>query len=112
MVKAGRIRAIAVSSIKRSAAMPEIPTMAEAGLPGFDATSWFCVVGPAGLPKPIVTRLNTEIINILKRPESRERLIESGVNVETTTPEELRAFVHTEIDKMGKAVKSSGATVD
>ena len=112
MVKAGRIRAIAVSSIKRSAAMPEVPTMAESGLPGFDATSWFCVVGPAGIPKPIVTRLNTEIVKILNARESRERLIEAGVNVETTTPEELRAFVRTEIEKMGKAVKNSGAMVD
>ena len=112
MVKAGRIRAIAVSSIKRSAALPEAPTFAESGLPGFDVTSWFCVVGPVGIPKPIVARLNSEIVKILNSPESRERLVASGVNVETTTPEELRAFVHSEIQKMGKAVRDSGAKVD
>ena len=112
MLKAGRIRAIAVSSSRRSAALPEVPTMAESGLPGFDVTSWFCVVAPAGVPKPIVARLNAEIVKILNSPESRERLIASGVNVETTTPEGLSAFVRAEIQKMGKAVKASGAKVD
>lgn len=112
MVQAGRIRVIAVSSARRSPAFPEVPTMAESGLPGFDTTSWFCIVGPAGLPKPIVTRLNTEIVNILNNAEVRERLIAAGVNVESTTPEGLRAFVHAEIQKMRKSVKFSGATVD
>jgi tripartite-type tricarboxylate transporter receptor subunit TctC len=112
MVKAGRLRAIAVSSAKRSPALPDVPTMAESGLPGFDVTSWFCVVGPAGMPKPIVTRLNGEIVKILESPDSRERLTAAGVNVETTTPEALSAFVRSEIQKMGKAVRASGAKVD
>jgi len=112
MVKAGRIRAIAVSSAARSPALPDVPTLAESGMPGFDTTSWFCVVGPAGLPKPVVARLNGEIVRILHSSDSRERLIDAGVNVETTTPEELKAFVQAEIRKMGKAVKSSGAKVD
>lgn len=112
MVQAGRIRAIAVSSANRSSALPDVPTIAESGFPGFDATSWFCIVGPAGIPKPIVTRLNTEIAKILGSPEARARLVASGVNVETTTPDELRKFVHSEIQKMGKAVRDSGAKVD
>jgi len=112
MVKVGRIRAIAVSSSKRSAALPEVPTMAESGVPGFEMTSWFCVLGPAGMPKPIVARLNTEIVNALNSSEARNRLVEAGVNVETTTPEELRTFVLAEIQKMRKVVKSSGAKVD
>jgi len=112
MVKVGRIRAIAVSSSKRSAALPEVPTMAESGVPGFEMTSWFCVLGPAGMPKPIVARLNTEIVNALNASEARNRLVEAGVNVETTTPEELRTFVLAEIQKMRKVVKSSGAKVD
>jgi tripartite-type tricarboxylate transporter receptor subunit TctC len=112
MVQGGRIRAIAVSSARRSPALPETPTIAEAGLPGFDTTSWFCIVGPAGLPKAIVTRLNTEIVKILNNAEVRERLVAAGVNVESGTPEELRAFVHAEIQKMRKSVKFSGATVD
>ena len=112
MVKAGRIRAFAVSTSKRSAALPEVPTMAESGLPGFDASSWFCIVGPAGIPQPIVARLNSEIVGILHSPESRERLTVAGVNVETTTPEGLRSFVQSEIQKMGKAVRNSGAKVE
>jgi len=112
MVKAGRIRAIAVSSSKRSAALPEVPTMAESGVPGFEMTSWFCVLGPGGMPNPIVARLNTEIVNALNSSEARNRLVEAGVNVETTTPEELRTFVLAEIQKMRKVVKSSGAKVD
>ena len=112
MVQAGRIRAIAVSSLRRSPALPDVPTIAESGLPGFDTTSWFCIVGPAGLPAAIVNRLNTEIVRILNAPDVRERLIAAGVNVETGTSEELRAFVRAEIAKMRKSVKFSGATVD
>jgi tripartite-type tricarboxylate transporter receptor subunit TctC len=112
MVRAGRIRAIAVSSLKRSPAFPEVPTMAESGLPGFDVTSWFCIVGPTGIPRPIVDRLNREIVAILSQPESRERLIAAGVNVEPTTPGQLTAFVKSEIEKMGKVVRASGAKVD
>jgi len=112
MVRAGRIRAIAVSSARRSPALPDVPTMAESGLPGFDATSWFCIVGPAGIPRPIVARLNKEITTVLDSSDARERLTAAGVNVETTTPEGLSAFVHAEIEKMGKAVRSSGARVD
>lgn len=112
MVKAGRIRAFAVSTSKRSAALPDVPTMAESGLPGFDASSWFCIVGPAGIPKPIVARLNSEIVGVLHSPDARERLTAAGVNVETTTPEGLRAYVQSEIQKMGKAVRNSGAKVE
>ena len=112
MVHAGRIRAIAVSSARRSPALPDVPTMAESGLPGFDATSWFCIVGPAGIPRPIVAVLNKEIVKVLDGPDARERLTAAGVNVEGTTPEGLSAFVRAEIEKMGKAVRSSGARVD
>ena len=112
MVQAGRIRVIAVSSARRSPAFPDVPAMAESGLPGFDTTSWFCIVGPAGLPKAIVARLNSEIVNILNNAEVKERLTAAGVNVESTTPEGLRAFVRAEIQKMRKSVKFSGATVD
>ena len=112
MVHAGRIRAIAVSSTRRSPALANVPTMAESGLPGFDATSWFCIVGPAGIPRPIVTRLNREIANVLENADTRERLTAAGVNVESSTPEGLSAFVREEIVKMGKAVRNSGAKVE
>jgi tripartite-type tricarboxylate transporter receptor subunit TctC len=112
MVETGRIRVIAVTSARRSAALPQVPTIAESGMPGFDMTSWFCILGPAKMPAAIVGRLNGEIVKILNAPETRERLIEAGVNVEPSTPEELRTFVMAEIEKMRKVVKSSRATVD
>ncbi len=112
MVQGGRIRAIAVSSARRSAALPDTPTIAESGLPGFDTTSWFCVVGPAGLPRAITARLNAEIVKILGTAEVRERMVAAGVNIETGTPDELRAFVHAEIQKMRQSVRFSRATVD
>ena len=112
MVQGGRIRAIAVSSARRSAALPDTPTIAESGLPGFDTTSWFCVVGPAGLPRAITARLNAEIVKILGTAEVRERMVAAGVNIETGTPDELRAFVHAEIQKLRQSVRFSRATVD
>jgi tripartite-type tricarboxylate transporter receptor subunit TctC len=90
----------------------KVPTISESGLPGFEATSWYCIVAPAGVPKPIVTRLHTELVKILNSPKIRDRLIAEGADVETTTPEELMAFVRVEISKWAKAVKDSGAKLD
>ena len=112
MVKAGRVRAIAISSAKRLPAMPEVPTIAESGLPGFEATLWFCIVAPAGVPKPIVTRLHAALVPILNSPEYRERLAAEGATGEISTPEELMAFVRAETPKWAKVVKSSGAKVE
>jgi len=112
MVKSGRIRAIAISGARRSPALPDVPTISESGLPGFEATSWYCIVAPAGVPQPIITRLHSELIKILNTPEIRDRLIAEGADVETTTPEELMAFVRAEIPKWAKAVKDSGAKLD
>jgi tripartite-type tricarboxylate transporter receptor subunit TctC len=112
MVNSGRLRAIAVSGAKRSPALPEVPTIAESGLPGFDATAWYSIVVPAGTPKPIIARLNTELVKILTSPDIRARLISEGADVETSTPEELAAFVRAEIPKWAKAVKDSGAKLD
>jgi tripartite-type tricarboxylate transporter receptor subunit TctC len=112
MVSSGRLRAIAVSGAKRSPAMPEVPTMSESGLPGFDATAWYSIVVPAGTPAPIIARLNAELVKILKMPDIRERLISEGADVETSTPEELAAFVRAEIPKWSKAVKESGTKLD
>jgi tripartite-type tricarboxylate transporter receptor subunit TctC len=109
---AGKARAIAVSGAKRSAAMPDVPTMIEAGLPGFEATSWYCVVAPAGTPKAIIDRLNAEIVKALNTAEMRQRLADEGAEVEPSTPAELARFVHTEIAKWAKAVKDSGARAD
>lgn len=109
---AGKVRALAISGAKRSAAMPDTPTMIEAGLPRFEATSWYCVVAPAGTPKPIIDRLNAEIVKALNTPEMRQRLADEGAEVEPSTPAELARFVHAEIIKWAKAVKDSGARID
>jgi len=112
MVHAGRLRAIAVSGATRSPALPEVPTMSESGLPGFDATAWYSIVVPAGTPKPIISRLHAELVKILKSPDIRERLISEGADVETSTPEELAAFVRSENAKWSKAVRDSGTKLD
>ncbi len=109
---AGKVRALAISGAKRSASLPDVPTMMEAGLPGFEATSWYCVVAPAGTPKPIIDRLNAEIVKALNTPEMRQRLADDGAEVESSTPAELARFVHSEIAKWAKAVKDSGARID
>ena len=112
MVKAGRIRALAVSTARRSPAMPSVPTIAESGLPGFEATSWFCIAAPAGLPKPVLNLLHTEFVKILNSPEIRDRLVAEGADVETSTPEELAAFIRSEISKWAKVIRSSGAKAE
>jgi tripartite-type tricarboxylate transporter receptor subunit TctC len=108
----GKVRALAISGAKRSAAMPDVPTIIEAGVPGFEATSWYCVVAPAGTPQPIINRLNSEIIKALNTAEMRQRLADEGAEVEPSTPAELARFVHAEIAKWAKAVKDSGAQID
>ena len=108
----GKVRALALSGAKRSAALPDVPTMIESGLPGFEATSWYCVVAPAGTPKAIIDRLHAEIVKALNTPEMRQRLADDGAEVESSTPAELARFVHAEIAKWAKAVRDSGARID
>jgi len=108
----GKVRALALSGAKRSAALPDVPTMIESGLPGFEATSWYCVVAPAGTPKAIIDRLHAEIVKALNTPEMRQRLADDGAEVESSTPAELARFVHSEIAKWEKAVRDSGARID
>lgn len=112
MVKAGRLRAIAVTTARRTTALPDVPTIAESGMPGFETSSWFCLLGPARMPKAIVTRLNDEVNAALKTPEYRNRLLEAGVEIDPMSPEQMTAFVLSEIKKMRRIVKASGAKVD
>ncbi|MDB5902216.1 MAG: putative Bug-like extracytoplasmic solute binding receptor, family, partial [Betaproteobacteria bacterium] len=111
-VNAHRIRALAISGAKRSPAMRDVPTLNESGLPGFDATSWYAVVAPAGTPRPIVDRLHAELVKAINSSEVRGRLTDEGADIETTTPDALAQFVRSELDKWAKAVKVSGAKLD
>jgi tripartite-type tricarboxylate transporter receptor subunit TctC len=111
-VKAGKLKAIAVTSAKRSLTTPELPTIAEAGLPGFEAITWYGMAAPAGTPKPIVTRLNAEVIKLLHMPEVRDRLLATGTEVSGTSPEAFAAYIKSETVKWAKVVKESGARAD
>lgn len=109
-VRAGKLRALAVTSESRIPSLPDVPTMVEAGLPGFEATAWFGVLVPAATPQPIVTRLNEEINRILKSPEILKRISQQGsALIVGGTPEHFAAFIRAEIEKWGKVVRASGA---
>ena len=110
-IKAGKIRAIAVTTAKRSAAAPEIPTVAET-IPGFEATTWFAVFAPAGTPKPVVDRLNAEVLRVFRLPEVAERLKTLGLEAVLSSPEELAGYQASEIVKWTKVVKESGARAE
>ena len=107
-VKAGRLRAIAVSGPKRLAAMPDIPTVAESGLPGFDATFFLGLLGPLALPRDIVTRLNSETVKIVQRREVQDALTLQGMEPMSGTPEEFSARIKSEMEKTAKVVRESG----
>jgi len=112
-IKAGKLRAVAVTSPKRAPALPDVPTIAESGLPGFEATSWFGVVAPAATPAAIVSKLNAEIDKWLRMPETKEQLLAQGAaDAVGGTPEQFAAFIRGETDKWAKVVKASGAKVD
>ena len=111
-VKGGKLKALAVTSSKRSFVAPEVPTMAEAGLPGYDISSWQAMFAPAGLPKEIHARLYAETAKALKAPDVVKRLQELGLEAGGMPPEELAALIRADIPKLGKVVRDSGAKVD
>jgi tripartite-type tricarboxylate transporter receptor subunit TctC len=111
-IKAGKMRPIAVSTAKRLSVLPDIPTIAESGIAGFDTAGFNCLVAPAGTPREIVLRLNEEVNRILKLPDVRERIVGLGAEPAGGTSEELGAFIQTQIPKFAKIIKDSGATVD
>ncbi len=111
-VKSGRLRALAVSTARRSAEMPGVPTLAEAGVPGYEATIWMGLFAPAGLPREIVARLHGEVGRVLAAPEARAAIAATGLEVSLSTPEEFAAFVRAEHGKWGKVVRETGATVN
>jgi tripartite-type tricarboxylate transporter receptor subunit TctC len=111
-IPSGRLRALAVTTRKRSPDLPDVPTMDEAGIKGYDATIWLGLLGPAGLPRDIVTRLNSEIIKALGSAETRKMILAAGVEVSTSSPEEFAALLRSEYDKWGKVVRETGATIN
>ncbi len=112
LAKDGRLRALAVTTAKRSAVAPDVPTLAEAGVPGFEVGSWQGVFAPAGTPPEIVKRLNTEIVKILNMPDVREKLIGLGAEPVGNTSDEFSTMVKAEVVKWADVVKNSGAKVD
>ena len=112
LVREGKLRALGVTSAARSAAAPDIPTLAESGLPGFEAVSWFAMFAPANTPKPIIDKLQGEVSRIIKAPEISKRLLELGLDPVGGTPAELAQYQKREIAKWAKVVKDSGATVE
>ena len=111
-VKAGKMRPIAVTSAKRDPVLPDTVSMIEAGFPGFELGNWVAIVGPAGMPKESVARLNAEIGKILREPATRDKIAAQGFDIVTSTPDELAAYIRSEHEKWGKLVKVSGAKVE
>lgn len=112
MVQAGRLRAIAVTGSKRSAQLPDVPTVVESGIPGYNVTSWYGFFAPVRTPAAIITRLNMDMVAVLKMPEVNKKLGALGADVTPTSVEEFGKIVRDEIQKWAKVVKASGATAD
>ena len=111
-VKGGRLKALAVTTPKRWVELPDVPTMAEAGVPGYEATLWLSISGPAGMPKDLVQRLTTEIARALKDPELQAKFRDAGVEADSMSGDELLRYMRSEDAKWGKVVKDTGATVN
>ena len=111
-IKAGKLRALAVTGPKRSPALSEVPTIAEQGFPGVEATAWYGVLAPAGTPKLVITRLHGDLVKILRQPDVVQRLDGLGFEIAATTPEQFGAYIRSEIKKWAKVVKASGAKAD
>lgn len=111
-VKSGRLRPIAVTSAKRSSLLPDLPTIAESAIPGFDVNSWYGIFAPPRLPDELVTRLNTEIRALMNNDDMKAKLAAAGAEVDTNSPQDFAKLVRSEIDRWAKVVKASGATVN
>ena len=111
-IKSGKIRALAVTGVKRSPALADVPTIAEQGFPGVEATAWYGVLAPAGTPKPVVTRLHGDTVKILRLPDVSQRLDGLGFEIVGSTPEQFGAYMRSEIKKWEKVVRASGAKPD
>ncbi len=111
-VKAGKLRALAVATPKRSQAMPNVPTVAESALPGFDVSLWYSILAPAGTPAPILARLSSEVSKALGAPDVRDRLVSQGFEVSYLGPEQMNALMKRDIARWGKALREIGIKLD
>ena len=111
-VRSGKLRPIAVTTAKRSPELPDVPTIAEAGVPGYEATSWFGMFAPANTPAPVVAKLNTALVKVLADPEVKKKLAEQGAEPYSEKPEQFAEFIRKETAKWSKVVKDSGASAD
>jgi tripartite-type tricarboxylate transporter receptor subunit TctC len=112
LVKAGKLKAFAITTKRRSTIAPELPTMDEAGVPGYEASIWNGILVPAGTPKAIVTRLHDAIVQILKTPQAQERYVNVGAEIRYNSPEEFQALIQSELAKWAKVVKATGIRMD
>lgn len=106
--KAGKLRALAVTSPQRVAALPEVPTLTETGFPGVEASSWYGILAPAGTPRPVIAKLNAEIVKAVASPDFRETLLAQGQEPMSSTPEEFRAFIRSELERWTRVVRAAG----
>jgi tripartite-type tricarboxylate transporter receptor subunit TctC len=111
-VKEGKIRAIATTGAKRARMLPDVPTVAEQGYPGFESTSWLGMLTPAGVPRPIIDRLNREIVTLLDTPEVQRMVLAEGGEIVSGTPEDFGAFLRSELPKWAQVIKKAGITAD
>ena len=112
LIQSGDVVALGVTTLKRSPAAPDIPTLAEQGLPGFEATSWFCLMAPANLPPALVRRLNTLTRNTLNQPEVRQKLLASALEPAPASPQELSKLIQSESAKWGRLVQKAGLKLE
>jgi tripartite-type tricarboxylate transporter receptor subunit TctC len=111
-MNSGKLRALAVTGKQRSPGVPNLPTVAEAGVPGYDVGAWFGIVVPKGTPRPIVMKLNDEIVRITRTQEAREQFTAQGAEAVGSTPEDFARHLRIEIDKWAKVAKAAGMRVD
>jgi tripartite-type tricarboxylate transporter receptor subunit TctC len=111
-VKSGRLRALAVTTSARMPSLPELPTVAESGLPGFETVTWFGFLVPATTPREIVSKLNAEIVKVLAQPEARQQFATQGIDIIGGTPEQFAAYIRDDIVKWTRVIRESGARAE
>ena len=112
LVEAGKIRLVAVTTSQRSAALPQTPTLAESGLPGFDVTPWYGFLAPAGTPPAVVRRIHADLLKVMAKEEFRDNLKKRGLEPRTSTPEEFATFLKVEVGKWGKVARDANVRAD